>query len=58
MEINWYPLMAIANREFNITPEVFWNMTLREFVALTKNYSSAENISRDELEELRDAFPD
>ena len=56
--------MEIGLGAMGLSPEVFWNMSLNEFYSALEGFknfhsgSADEPMSRDELEELMERYPD
>lgn len=49
--------LRLAVRGFRLTPQQFWDMSLRDWLALTRS-ETVPTMSADELSELQIRFPD
>lgn len=56
--IDWLLLLKFSVKELKIQPSEFWQMTLKEFIALASIEKSFEDISDIELKKLIKKFPD
>ena len=52
----WPTLMRFALKEYGITPENFWHMTLPELLALKEPIPQA--LTKSELTKLQELYPD
>lgn len=57
--IRWLELMRLAYLHLGIPPQQFWALTPKEFdVLISRIYGSDATITRSDLEELYNRFPD
>ena len=57
--INWLHCLRVARLYLGISPGQFWQLTPIEFLAMLEPYNDGmAEITKDELEALRNQFPD
>lgn len=54
--IAWGGMLRLALRDYGLSPEVFWRLSLKEWLLL--NSPDRSGLSRQEFNELLQRFPD
>ncbi len=56
--MNWARQIRRASREFGLSPDAFWRLSLKEWRALAGQPSGLSPLNRADLEALIGAYPD
>jgi uncharacterized phage protein (TIGR02216 family) len=56
--IDWLLLLKFSVRELGISPTEFWQMTLKEFIAIAATQNVVDDISKIDIKDLMGKFPD
>ncbi|RKE85509.1 phage tail assembly chaperone [Rhizobium sp. AG855] len=54
----WGTAMTLGFHRLRLLPEVFWRLSLPEFVAMSGGFDRPGGISRAEVERMMSRFPD
>ncbi|MDH4440226.1 MAG: phage tail assembly chaperone, partial [Rhizobium sp.] len=54
----WETAMTLGLARLRLSPEVFWRLSLPEFVAMSGGFDRSGGISRGDVERMMQRFPD